>query len=158
MTKPSTGAVRLRRYGAPKNWRDTFFAALGETSNVAAAARAAQISISWVYKTRREDREFKRRWAAALCEGYDNLEMEVLYRLRTGRLEEVCDDGTRRKFDVAASIRMLMTHRESVSRERARQSHEDEAAILASINAKIDRMRAREKEFAQMQANANDPG
>ena len=158
MTKPSTGAPAPRRFGAPKNWRDTFLTALGETSNVAAAARAAQISVSWVYKTRREDREFKRRWFAALCEGYDNLEMEVLYRLRSGRLEETDEDGTRRKFDVAASIRMLMTHRESVGRERARQSHRDEAAILASINAKIDRMRAREKEFARMQAGADDQG
>jgi transcriptional antiterminator Rof (Rho-off) len=34
-----------------------------------------------VYDTRRNN-AFARKWQAALCEGYDNLEMELLYRLR----------------------------------------------------------------------------
>ncbi len=153
MTNAPTGATRSRRrYGAPRNWRDTFIATLGETSNVAAAARAADISPSWVYQTRREDPEFARRWFAALCEGYDNLEMDLLYRLRSGKVEETDESGAKRKYDIATGFKCLLAHRETVSREKARRSPEDEGAILASINAKIDAMRAREREIAAMQA------
>ncbi len=93
MTAPGALPSR-RRFGAPKNWRDTFITTLAETSNVSAAALAADISPSWVYKTRREDRSFAKRWFAALCEGYDNLEMATLHRLLHG-----AEDGER-KFDV----------------------------------------------------------
>ncbi|MEJ6010628.1 hypothetical protein [Novosphingobium aquae] len=50
-----------RRFGAPKNWRATFLATLADTSNISAAAAAADISLSWVYKTLRDDAEFRRR-------------------------------------------------------------------------------------------------
>lgn len=157
MTNAPTGATRSRRrHGAPRNWRDTFIATLGETSNVAAAIRAADISASWVYQTRREDPDFARRWFAALCEGYDNLEMELLYRLRTGKVEEVDADGARRKYDIATAFKCLIAHRETVSREKARRGPEDEGAILASINAKIDAMRAREREIAAGQSAPAD--
>ncbi|MEO0061488.1 MAG: hypothetical protein RLZZ08_48 [Pseudomonadota bacterium] len=144
-----------RRFGAPRNWRDTFIAVLGETSNVSAAARAAAISLSWVYKTRREDPDFARRWFAALSEGYDNLELELLYRLRTGLVEEVDAQGSKRKFDIATGLKILLAHRQTVSREKARDCPEDEAEILAGINAKIDQMRAREKEMTSTLAAGN---
>jgi len=38
---------------------------------------------------------------------------------------------------------LLSAHRETVARERACQDEQDADAILASIDAKIDRMRAR---------------
>ena len=162
MPQPPESAAAPRRVGAPRNWRDTFIAALGETSHVAAAARAARISLSCVYRTRREDPEFRRRWFAALCEGYDNLEMDLLYWLRTGKAADTraadarneADRGKStetppeppaRKFDAATALRVLIAHRESVGKERGRQSLEDESAIIASIDAKIDAMRAREK-------------
>lgn len=139
-------ATRQFKYGAPKNWRDQFIVALGETSNIRAAAEAAKISLSWVYKTRREDPEFARRWFGALCEGYDNLEMDLLARLREGRFEDTDADGTKRKFDVAAALRCLTAHRESVAREKGRRTLADEVATIASINAKIDAMRERAKD------------
>ncbi len=149
---PARAAPVRRRFGAPKNWRATFLATLGETSNVSAAIRAADISASWVYRTRREDPDFARQWFEALCEGYDNLEMELLYRLRTGKVEEVEDDGTRRKYDIATAFKCLLAHRETVSREKARQGLEDETTVLAAINAKIDAMRRRERDIAGRQA------
>ena len=39
------------------------------TSNVTASAAKARITQSHVYKTRRSDPDFARRWQAALCEG-----------------------------------------------------------------------------------------
>lgn len=125
-------------------WRDAFLAALAESSNVSAAARKAGVPTSTVYSARREDAGFASLWFEALCEGYDNLEMDLLRRLRVGEL----DGGkakARRKYDNAIAFRLLTTHREAVSRQKALRADDDEDAILASINAKLDAMRAREK-------------
>lgn len=141
-----------RRFGAPKNWRTTFLATLADTSNISAAACAADISLTWVYKTRREDPEFRRRWFDALCEGYDNLEMELLHRLRTGESR----DSDAPKYDNATALRQLNQHKETVARTKAQREDETEEQILASINAKIDAMRSREKAVAKMLAEEAD--
>ena len=144
-----------RRFGAPKNWRHTFLAALADTSNIRAAAMQAEISLSWVYKTRREDPDFARQWLRALCEGYDNLEMDLLHRLRCGESKDA--DG--RKFDNATALRLLVAHKQTVSREQALRDNESEEEILASINAKIDAMRERQRQAATLrnQAEAEEP-
>jgi hypothetical protein len=139
--------AKTRKYGAPKNWRDKFLAALAETSNITAAAEVADISIGWVYKTRREDAEFRDRWYAALAEGYDNLEMELLAHLRGH--ESGGPGEPARKFDTATALRCLTAHRESVARERGRRTLADEVATIASINAKIDSLRARARQGEQ---------
>lgn len=90
---------------AKKNWERIFINALAETSNVKAACELAVVSQSLVYKTRRENAEFARQWYAALAEGYDNLEMELLSRLREGRLEDIDADGNKRKFDIGTAFR-----------------------------------------------------
>ncbi len=154
MTEAGNGAQAARRkHGAPKNWRDVFIAALGETSSVEVASQRAGVRAEWAYKTRREDPDFGRRWFEALCEGYDNLELDLLYRLRSGRLEEVDEDGTKRKFDLATGFRVLAAHRGRVAGEGANPlESDDEQAVLDSINAKIDAMRAREREVAGLLA------
>lgn len=129
-----TGVVR-RQKGAARV--DRFLVALAETSNVAAAAKAADVSLSTIYQLRREDPEIARRWYAALAEGYDNLEMELLGRLRGGAEAEK-EHG---KFDTAAALRCLAAHRESVAREKGRRTLAEEAATIESINAKIDSLR-----------------
>jgi hypothetical protein len=132
------------------HWRKPFLAALADTSNIAAAARHAGITVSTVYKARRTEPFFARQWQAALCEGYDNLEMELLSRLRSGESIEEGAKAPSRKFDNAAAFRLLTAHRESVARQRALRDEEDEDTILASINAKLDAMRQREKETASL--------
>lgn len=151
---PRPSAQKARRHGAPKNWRATFLATLADTSNVTAAAERAVISLSWAYKTRREDLAFARQWSRALCEGYDNLEMELLHRLRSGEAR----DGDGRKFDNATAFRLLIAHREAVAREKGRRADESEEEILASINAKIDAMRQREAESAAALAQQRRDG
>lgn len=130
---------------APTTWRETFLAALSETSNVAGAARTARIAKAAVYKARRNEAEFNRRWQIALAEGYDNLEFDLLHRLRIGHL----DGGkaqARRKYDNAVALRLLTAHREAVGRQRAVRADEDEEAIIRSINAKIEQMKRRDEE------------
>ena len=69
--------------------------------------------------------------------------MELLRRLRTGELKPVVGTKRTRAFDNATALRLLTVHRETVARERAVRDNEDADAILASINAKLDRMRER---------------
>lgn len=125
-------------------WMNDFLAALADTSNVSAAARKAGIDVSTAYHRRRHDHEFDRRWQVALCEGYDNLEMELLYRLRSGELKPAA--GTKRaarSFDNATAFRLLAAHRESAARERARREHVSAEEIRASIDRKVEELRRR---------------
>lgn len=146
-SKQASGAPKGKaaaKKKAPNNWPKVFLAALAETSNVTQSAEQASISLSTVYTRRRTNREFREQWHTALCEGYDFLEMDVLRRLRAGDLS-VPEGG---KFDFGTALRILSAHRVTVGAERARQSGDREAVVLASITAKIEAFR-RSKEAAQ---------
>ena len=114
-------------------WRSLFLAALAETSNVKAAAARANVPTARVYKVRREQADFARKWRMALREGFDNLEIELLGHLR--------DPQPDRKMDVAAAVRLLAAHRATVERERALDEEEDVGAVRASIDRFIDAIR-----------------
>jgi hypothetical protein len=125
-------------------WSKAFLDELASTSNVSAAARKAKIASATAYDARRTNAEFNRKWQQALCEGYDHLEMELLHRLRTGEVKPA--SGARRgvrSFDNSTAFRQLAAHRESAARQRAVRDNQDSEAIIASINAKLDRMRER---------------
>ena len=129
-------------------------AALAESSNIAGSARLAKVPKSTIYKHRREDADFRNAWFDALCEGYDTLEMTLLHRLLIGELEGT-KTKARRKFDNATAFRLLAAHREAVSQRKALRDDEDEDTILASINTKLDAMRAREKAVQVLIAQDN---
>jgi len=135
-------------------WGKTFLSELAATSNVSAAARKADIHVSSAYDARRTRPEFNRRWQAALSEGYDNLELELLQRLRKGEVK-LGKDAKRgaRSWDNATAFRLLSAHRESAARARAFRENEDADAILASIDAKLDRMRQRALKAATKDPN-----
>ena len=105
---------------------------------------------SRAYKVRREEPEFARQWAEALVGGYQHLEMETLHRLRMGTGK---DDN---KFDIANALRLLALHRESVAREKARQSEASEEDVLASLDAKIQALRDHELERAAAPKTGDD--
>ncbi len=125
---------------------ELFLTRLAETSNVSASANEADLATATVYARRRSDPAFAQRWFDALAEGYDRLEMDLLERLRSGRLEDVDADGNRRKFDASAAFRCIAAHRETVAREKGRRKLSDEIVTMKAINAKIDAMRAREEQ------------
>lgn len=163
MTKPDPTRRRrptnaARRASLPK-WAKPFLAELAASSNVSAAARKAKIATATAYDARRSNAEFNRKWQQALCEGYDHLEMELLHRLRTGEIKPPpgAKRGTR-SFDNATAFRQLAAHRETAARQRAIRDNQDSEAIIASINAKLDRMRERRfgTEVAAMQKDADD--
>jgi len=117
------------------NWRTYFLQALAETSNVTQSAARAGASPSRAYKARREDARFAAQWRAALLEGYDHLELEVLGYLR--------NPDPKHKMDVASAVRLLTMHAATVARERALREDEDEQEVLDSIDQFIEEMRER---------------
>jgi hypothetical protein len=142
---PRAGAASRRVGKAARSaWIEPFLAELADTSNVSAAARRAEVTTSQAYELRRRDGEFARRWQLALCEGYDNLEMELLHRLRTGEIKvpAAAKEGAV-AFDNATAFRLLAAHREVAARQRATRDSEDSEAVLTRINAKLERMRER---------------
>ncbi len=122
-----------KRAPAPSQWKRVFLEALAETSNVSASAEQANISPGQVYQTRRADTDFAAKWQAALCEGYANLEMEVLGYLR--------DPKPGRKMDVANALRLLTAHRESFAKEQAVRRNVSAAEVRASIERKVQALR-----------------
>ena len=138
-----------------RSWRKIFLAELAATSNVAAAARKAGINTARAYELRRADPAFYREWQEALCEGYDHLEMNLLQRLREGEIKPA--NGAKkgvRVFDNATSLRLLIVHREAASRQRAIHEHRNSDAILAAIDAKIEKMRERRRKALALEAAA----
>lgn len=133
-----------------------FLDALAETSNISAAAAEAGIETGPIYRLRRADATFASAWYAALAEGYDTLEMELLQHLRGG--EPAAGAAKGRKFDAAIALRCLTSHREAVLREKGRRGLEGEVATIAAINAKIDRLRARRGEGDRAIAKAKRDG
>ena len=152
MTRSTNRAPRaasrpaVQRPAAPPKWRKRFLAALAESSNVTAAAEAAGISLSWVYQTKRDDRDFAEDWLVALCEGYDRLELELLARARSG---EVRANGERAnvergtRFDNGTALRLFLAHRETRIRFMAQQDQVSAEEIRASIEEKLARLRDR---------------
>ena len=124
-----------------RHWRAVFLAALAETSNVTGAAERAGVSTSRAYHVRRCEPAFARAWFAALCEGYDHLEMEVLRRLRDS--DFTIAGGAR--YDFGAALRILAAHRASIGRHRAEMLDQDEDEILAAIDATLEKILEREE-------------
>ncbi len=140
-------ARRAPNYAA---WAPIFLAVLAETSNVSAAAKASGINTSKAYEVRRSNPEFYRKWQVALCEGYDNLEMELLRRMREGEIKPAA--GAKRgvrTYENAVGLRLLEAHKVSATRERAKRDNQDAVHVIAAINAKLDKMRERRLELSK---------
>ncbi|WP_336979434.1 hypothetical protein [Altererythrobacter fulvus] len=142
ITRAKPAHPATSRTAPATGWRRAFLAALAETSNVARAARIAGVAVSTVYETRRRNRDFAAQWRDALCEGYDNLEMELLGRLREGEIKRAAGAKVGvRGFDNATAFRLLMVHRESAAKARAQRAHLSAADVRASLERKIAAMR-----------------
>ena len=124
--------------GLNRHWQGLFLDYLAESSNVSESARKAGANPSRAYKLRREDPEFARKWLAALYEGYLHLEMEVVRRLRDGDMQTENAD----KYDFANAIRLLAAHRDNAARAQAQQRNVSAAEVRASIDRKVEAIRA----------------
>jgi hypothetical protein len=148
MTQAGDGAPEACRSNCMSDAeRHTFLTTLGETSNVQVAAAAAGISEAVVHRARSEDPQFAADWQAALDDGYDRLELELLYRLRSGRVEEQDDTGAKRKYDIATGFRILSAHRQRQQADGTGAAGQaSEAAVIAAIDARLDELRQRRRD------------
>ena len=148
----SVPARSSRKSASPgRHWRKRFLETLATTSNVNRAAEAANIPLARAYSTRRAEPDFARAWQAAIDDGYLNLEMEVIRRLREGDLTTAAGD----KFDFANAIRLLASQRDTPARGANQIRDVTPAEVRASIDRKIEDIRrriAREKAAAERKA------
>lgn len=136
--QPATAGCNAHGRAHPR-WRERFIANLEQCSCVTRSAERAGISTARAYRARRNEPEFARAWLLALARGYEDLEMEVLRRLRDGDL--LAQDGV--KYDFSSAIRLLGLHRESTMRAHAERRNVSAAEIRASIDRKIADIRQR---------------
>lgn len=131
-------------------WRKLFLEKLASTSSVAAAARAARVSQTRAYRTRRAEADFAQAWRAAIAEGYLNLELEVIRRLRDGDLKT--DNGD--KFDFANAIRLIAARRDTAGRaDHSEVRNVSIAEVQASIERKIEEA---ERQVARAKSRRGD--
>ncbi len=122
-----------------RHWRKRFLETLATTSNVTRAAEVARVSLARAYETRRAEATFARAWQAAIADGYLNLEMEVIRRLREGDLMTANGD----KFDFANAIRLLGARRDGSAHGQSEVRDVSAAEVRASIDRKIEEIRRR---------------
>ena len=122
-----------------RHWRKRFLEALSTTSNVQFSAEVAKVSLIRACEARRREPDFARAWQAAIADGYLNLEMEVIRRLREGELLTANGD----KFDFANAIRLLAVRRDVASRGAPEVRDISTAEVKASIDRKIEDIRRR---------------
>lgn len=123
-----------------RHWRKHFVETLAATSSIERAAVAARVTIARAQEARRTDPDFARAWQTAIADGYLNLELEVIRRLRDGDLMTANGD----KFDFANAIRLLAAHRDGAGRGQQNQVRDVSAAeVRASIDRKIEDIRRR---------------
>ena len=142
--------------GAPlsRSWKRIFLNALAQNSDLDAACAAARTTVARVHSVRREDPEFAIAWRAALLEGYENLELETLFYLRSGNAPH-----GQTKFDAVNAIRLVRGQAEIAARERAIRDEDGDQAVLDSIDRKLDRMRERAAaNAALLEEDAHEPG
>jgi hypothetical protein len=148
---PARGKAAARKKSPPfAQWSKVFLAELATTSNVTASAKKAGATTAQAYEARRIRRDFNRAWQQALCEGYDHLEMELLFRLRNGEIKRAA--GAKigvRTYENAVALRQLAAHKDSVARQKAIRDNQNAAEVVASINAKLDLMRKRALEAGE---------
>ncbi len=121
-----------------RSWRRTFLIVLGQTSDLEAACAAVRIDLDRAYAARRNEPDFAIAWRLALLEGYENLELETLSYLRTGKRRD-----EERPFDVVNAIRLIKGQADAAARERASREDGDEQDVLDSIDRMLDGMRER---------------
>ena len=121
-----------------RGWRRAFLVALGQSSDIAFACKVAGVPVEFAHSARREELDFAIAWRRALLEGYENLELETLHYLRTGRPPH--GEG---KFDVLNAIRLIKGQAEVAARERSVREEDDEQEVLDSIDKLLDGMRER---------------
>lgn len=127
---------------------ETFFATLGETCNVARAARTAGIAKSWAYRRRKRDSGFRNAWAEAVREGYARLELILLERAMKGTPKLVRtakgNDRVMREYSTALAVALLKRHADTADSASYEPAEAELAEIRERILERLERLRQRD--------------
>ncbi len=152
MADPTLPRTSSDRETPGRHWRKRFLETLAATSDVVRAAEVAKVTPWRAHQARRADPDFARAWQAAIADGYLNLEMEVIRRLREGDLTTANGD----RFDFANAIRLIAAQRGGSGRVGESEVHNVSIAeVRASIDRKVEEIRrrvARQKAAAEAKA------
>jgi hypothetical protein len=105
---------KARRNAFTATRKETFLEHFAATANAKAAARAAGVSIRTVYQHRKDDPEFRERWADALDQGYARLEAELVRRASTPPRRVKADEQAARAnetIDPKVALAILESYR-----------------------------------------------
>lgn len=175
--------ARPRRNSITPNRQREFIAHLAATGIVSEAARHIGASMEALYKLRQKAgaEEFSAAWDAAVDRGVERLEAGALARAIRGEERMIVSAGKHMGSEVRhneALVMFFLKHRRAdrygaevkpghplYERIRAEviaqyeaDNHEDAAAIVARLNAKIDAMREREDAYDRMMLQYGEPG
>lgn len=149
------GKVRLRkrrpsRQSISPEQVETFFTELADSCNVKLAARTAGISKAWVYERRTRDAEFRRRWGAAVRDGYAKLELVLLERAMKGtpKLVRTGSGGDRvmREYSTALAVALLRRHAETADSAANEPSEDEFREVRERILEKLQRLKERDRD------------
>jgi hypothetical protein len=137
--------VRARASAFDPKKQERFLGGLAATCNVTLAAKRARVAVATVYKHRLQDASFRARWADALGQAYQNLELMMLERAMNGTVKTVtkADGSVDRTHDYpnAIALTLLRLHREHAPDAEPALSEDDAEEIRERIMRRIMRLR-----------------
>jgi phage terminase small subunit len=147
----SAGRRPHLRKASRANWTKAkereFVSALAETCNVTQAAREAGVSVSYAYKKRAADAEFRASWIEALGVAYQRLELVLLDRAFNGteKLLKRKDGSEERMLEYSnqLGLTLLKMHRESVGEASMELPPDDIDEVKDRLIKKLQRLKAR---------------
>jgi hypothetical protein len=160
------GSKPHKRPASPRNWTkakvDEFLAVLAETCNVSEAARQSGLCLSYAYKKRSADAQFRAGWLAAIATAYQRLELELLDRAFNGT-EKVLTrkDGSEermREYSNQLGLSLLKLHRDTAIEADSEMPPDDVEEIQERLISKLRRLKERNEREAKADQERNDQG
>lgn len=121
-----------------RRMKDAFLDELAATCNVQGSAAAIGVSATSVYALRRRDDAFADGWQAALAQGYEMLEIQLVgHALAGGGAMLTNGDPARPAIDVELALKLMSDHRGQAARGHAVGGPRPKTASRADTNAAI---------------------
>jgi hypothetical protein len=147
------GKPQMRERSA-KSWgkkkEQLFLSVLAETCNVTRACEQAGVSVSAVYRRRREDAAFRAAWLAAISIAYQQLELVLLERAFVGTDKLVSVRGGEpqimREYSNTLGLGLLRMHRDSAAAADTEFQPEQIEELRERLFSKLQRLRKRGSE------------
>ena len=139
------------RKSHPRDWTKakeaTFLSTLADTCNVTVASQEAGVSVSGVYRRRKENAAFRAGWLEALSVAYQRLELVLLDRAFNGteKLVKRRDGSEERMLEYSnqLGLTLLKMHRDTASEASTDFQPDQIAELRERLFKKLQRLKAR---------------